>query len=229
VLDESLSAADVQAVPTTQSADVAVEVDPGVKKPREAPLAKPPAPAPPVLEPQPTQAPPAAKTVVPEIVPEVVAGRGNPKELANENGQGSTFALQNLNPQNWPLLLEQLGLHGIVYNIASHCELRSCAGSALEFILDENNASLFNDKHSSRISLVLENYFDTKLSVTVECGEPLAETPAMHKTRLTAERQGEAVNAIENDTQLQQLIERFDGELVRSSIAPIDSGLNHRT
>ena len=220
VLDESLSAADVQAVQTTQSVDVAVEVDPGAKKPREAPLAKPP--APPVFKPEPKPAPkpPVAKAVAPEPV----AVRAKPKEIASGNGQGGTFALQSLSPQSWPVLLEQLGLHGIVYNIASHCELRNCAGTALEFILDENNASLFNDKHSSRISLVLENYFDTKLSVTVECGAPQAETPAMQKTRLTAERQGEAVNAIESDAQLQQLIERFDGELVRSSIAPIDPG-----
>ncbi len=219
VLDESLSAADVQVVQTTQSADVAVEVDSGVKKPREAPLAKLPASALPVSEPEPPKLP-ALETVTPETVPV----RAKPQETAIEKGQGSTFQLESLSPQSWPSLLEQLGLHGIIYNIASHCELRSCAGQALEFILDENNASLFNDKHRARISLVLENYFGTKLSVTVECGEPLAETPAMQKNRLTAERQGEAVNAIENDPQLQQLIERFDGELVRSSIAPIDPG-----
>jgi DNA polymerase-3 subunit gamma/tau len=220
VLDESLTAADVKAARTTQSANVAVEVDPGVKKPLEAPLARQPAPALPVSQPQPSE----KQDLVESAIAEPVAVRTKSEEKTLKEGQGGTFRLESLSPQSWPSLLEQLGLHGIVYNIASHCELRSCVGSALEFILDENNASLFNDKHRSRISLVLENYFDTKLSVTVECGEPLTETPALQKIRLTTERQGEAVNAIENDPQLQHLIERFDGELLRSSITPIDSG-----
>ncbi len=132
------------------------------------------------------------------------------------------FKLAQLSPQSWPTLLEQLGLHGIVYNIASHCELRHCSGSVLEFILDENNASLFNDNHRSRISLVLENYFNTPLSVSVECGEPQSETPSMRKLRLTEKRQREAVEAIDNDPLLQNLIDRFDGVLDRSSIAPLE-------
>jgi DNA polymerase-3 subunit gamma/tau len=136
----------------------------------------------------------------------------------------SEFALATLSPQNWPALLQQLGLHGIVYNIASHCELRSCADSTLEFILDEDNATLYNENHGSRISQVLENYFDTKLSVSVARGKTQTETPAVQKNRLTQERQRQAVDAIEQDPKLQQLIERFDGELVRSSIAPIKSG-----
>lgn len=134
----------------------------------------------------------------------------------------SEFALEQLNPGTWPLLLEQLGLHGIVYNIASHCELLRCNGSVVEFMLDANNATLFNDNHRSKISLVLENYFDTKLSVSVECGEITVETPAMHKARLVLARQQEAESAIDSDPLLQSLIERFDATLDRSSIAPLE-------
>jgi len=216
VLDESLAPGDVQLVKATESQakesqNVAQEVDPGVKKPREAPLAEQPVQALPVPEPRVASSAPESAAIIAEVADQ-------PPEVE----KGNAFQLDKLNPQNWPALLEHLGLHGIVYNIASHCELRSRSGATLEFVLDENNASLFNDKHRSRISTVLENYFDTKLSVSVECGEPRAETPAMQKIRLTAERQREAVSAIENDAQLKQLIERFDGELVHSSIAPFD-------
>jgi hypothetical protein len=40
--------------------------------------------------------------------------------------------------------------------------------------------------------------------------------------RLAAERQAEAVAAIEGDPQLQALMARFDGELDHSSILPTD-------
>ena len=51
----------------------------------------------------------------------------------------------------------------------------------------------------------------------------LAETPAARAERLRQERQSQAVAEIEADTQLQALISRFDGELDRASITPLDS------
>jgi hypothetical protein len=44
----------------------------------------------------------------------------------------------------------------------------------------------------------------------------------MRLNRLAAQRQAEAVDAIEGDPQLQALIARFDGELDHSSIHPTD-------
>ena len=230
VLDENLVPEDLKLAPSIESQSVALEVDPAVKKSREASLA-------PTLPAKRVQASTAKPQSKPEPKPQPVAklksAPTEPIKIADSEPQvaaattevsagDKAFPLEQLRPQDWPALLEQLGLHGIVYNIASHCELRSCNDSTLAFVLDENNASLFSEKHRSRIALVLENYFETKLSVSVDSGEPLAETPAMQKTRLTAERQREAVTAIESDPILQQLIERFDGELVHSSIVPLD-------
>mgnify|MGYP001825090399 CR=1 FL=1 len=132
------------------------------------------------------------------------------------------MALSELTPATWADLLENLGLVGIVYNVASHCELRERDGSTLQFLLDTGNASLFNDSHRDKIRLALENYFGSSLSVAIEPGEVRSETPAMRKARLTQERQQEAIAAIEGDPQLQRLICRFDGELDRTSIAPTD-------
>ena len=133
-----------------------------------------------------------------------------------------SLALGELETSTWADLLETLGLHGIVYNIASHCELLSRSDSTLEFVLDERHASLFNDKHRTRIAAVLESQFGTTLTVNIERGVPQSETPAMRATRLKEERQREAVASIESDPVLQNLIERFDGQLVQSSIVPIE-------
>jgi DNA polymerase-3 subunit gamma/tau len=132
-------------------------------------------------------------------------------------------ALEALTPDNWPCLLERLGLLGIVYNIASHCELRQRSRNHLYFVLDAANSSLFNDGHGEKIRLALENYFEQPLQVSIEPGEPEQETPAMRQQRRAAERQREAVAEIESDPQLQQLIARFDGELDLASIVPTDS------
>jgi DNA polymerase-3 subunit gamma/tau len=132
-------------------------------------------------------------------------------------------ALDALTPESWPRFLEQLGLLGIVYNIASHCELQRRRGNRLSFVLDAANASLFNDGHRDKIRLALENYFGQRVEVSIDAGEPERETPAMRRERLAVERQRKAVAEIESDPQLQQLIARFDGELDPASIVPTDS------
>jgi DNA polymerase-3 subunit gamma/tau len=198
VIDESLAPEDLQAlVQPVPDQSAAGEVGAPVKKSPEVS---------------------AAARDAPDVShsPAVVA------EAAHTTTEGST-ALDALAPANWTALLEQLGLVGIVYNIASHCELRTRQDNALEFVLDEANASLFNDGHVDKIRLALQNYFDTQLSVSITPGELQGETPAMHRARLSHERQLEAVAEIEGDQRLQALIARFDGELDRSSIAPLDS------
>tara|TARA_R110002124_G_scaffold187402_2_gene354721 strand:+ start:180 stop:599 length:420 start_codon:yes stop_codon:yes gene_type:complete len=123
----------------------------------------------------------------------------------------------------WPDLLARLGLAGMVLSIASHCALEQQQGSEFRFVLDDNQLGLFNPGHAERIRLALQNYFDTPVSVSIEPGRPTGETPAMRLAREREERQREAEAAIENDVRVQQLIQRFDGELDRGSITPLDS------
>jgi DNA polymerase-3 subunit gamma/tau len=139
----------------------------------------------------------------------------------NDSREG--VAGPELEPRNWPDLLERLGLAGIVYNIASHCELRASRGDRLRFVLDREHGSLFNDSHSDKLRLALESHFGREMPLSITPGEIEGETPAMRRARLASERQREAVAEIEGDQRLQALIARFDGELDRASIAPLDS------
>ena len=172
--------------------------------------------------------PAAAVTDEQETQTTLESARPVTEAAAQEVGQSakkpvSAGALDALTPESWPGLLEQLGLLGIVYNIASHCELQQRLENRLFFILDTDNSSLFNDSHQEKIRLALENYFGEALEVAIEPGQPRSETPAMRNERLAAERQQAAVTEIESDPQLQTLIARFDGELDRASIVPTDS------
>jgi DNA polymerase-3 subunit gamma/tau len=221
VLDESLTPDDIQPVRVTQQDNVALEVDSPVKKPREAPSIAPVVVAEKaVLEPLTADAaPPSVEVVAPELA--TAKNQSQPAKVLETDG--ASQRLEQLDPSTWADLLETLGLRGIVYNIASHCELLSRSGSTLEFVLDERHASLFNDKHRARIAAVLENYFQETLTVNIDLGAPHRETPAMRAVRLKEERQREAVASIEGDPVLAQLIERFDGQLVESSIRPIET------
>jgi len=137
--------------------------------------------------------------------------------------QGQAAQLDSLTPHTWADSLHAAGLVGIVYTIASNCELRAREGNELTLVLDPDNAALFNDSHVTKIRLALENYFGQSLQVSIAPGELQRETPAMVAHRRKGERQQEAEQSIYSDAMLQQLIDRFDGTVDPASITPIDS------
>lgn len=203
VLDEALGPNDLAAaapdMPEPAPEPVVREVDAPVKKPLEAPVVQASEPTAPI--------PMVEASVVETPVVEALVVQGE---------------LSSLTSATWNDTLAELGLVGIVYNIASNCELRSRQDSTLEFVLDESSSNLFNEGHVGKIRMALENYFGGALQVAIRPGALLGETPAKTRTRLNAERQSEAVAEIEGDPVLQQLIERFDGELDRDSIVPVE-------
>jgi DNA polymerase-3 subunit gamma/tau len=226
VVDEGLSPGDLVPVAPTAVQTVAREVDNPAKKPRRAPAARQPAAAPVTsaeprhlpstnseIEQPKLELPPAAKV---EPAPEASVVQ-DCAVVADQFGN-----IEELVQGNWHQLLEQLGLGGIVYTIAINCVLRSRDGNSLQFLLDKANAALFNKGHVQQIRSALEKHFGHSLTVEIEPGEVQGETPAQRQTRLRMERQQAAVATIEADPLLQKLIARFDGELDRASITPVD-------
>ncbi|CAA0118585.1 DNA polymerase III subunit tau [Halioglobus japonicus] len=171
--------------------------------------------------PLPTAAVPAAQAPAAQVHA-TLSSVAEPGESESAEEVADALSLDELTPENWWQLLEQLGLRGMMLNIASHCELQRRQDNDLAFVLDSGHAALFNDTHSDKLRLALQNYFGFALTVSVELGQPSGETPAMRLNRLAEERQAEAVVAIETDPQLQALIARFDAELDHSSIQPTD-------
>ncbi len=227
VIDPSIGPQDLREVPSPAPADTAAgEVGaPGKKSPEAgagpATIA---ATAGTITSESPASTPSSTSTSVSSAPAPATADLERPLHSTTATAGGDQLlALDSLSQTQWPQLLDGLGLLGIVQSIASHCELRSVRNRALEFILDEDHSSLFNPGHIDKIRLALENYFGGELSVSIVPGVTQGETPAQRDERLRQERLQQAVDAIESDTQLQSLIARFDGELDRSSITPLDS------
>jgi len=84
---------------------------------------------------------PVKKSVEP---PDLNPERSRRASTHYPDGPGS-FNLADLEPESWCRLLALLGLRGMIFNIASHCELRRREGSDLEFVLDEAHSTLLND------------------------------------------------------------------------------------
>jgi DNA polymerase-3 subunit gamma/tau len=210
---------------TSPAAPVAVASAPVAATPAASPE-MPLAPVVPVVEAQqaepnipPGEKPvPAAEAAVAASFPET-AGAGS--ETTAGAGSSTTTPIVPFEPGRWAELLEQLGLSGILYNVASHCELRRVDGDKAYLVLDESNGSLYSENHCERIADAINLKLGREVSVFIEVGVPEYETPAAKLQRLLDERLAKAVSSIEADPRVQLLIDQFEGELDRGSIAPI--------
>ena len=192
----------------------------------------------PPVQPEPTPVtapaadPLAPREVPPEPVPvatgidsgeNVDTAHAPPAEAPSPEAPPAETAIDKvgLEPARWAELLDQLPLGGLVYNVASHCELRQVDGDKAYLVLDEENASLYNDSHAGRIGAALGDYLGRPVSVAIEVGLPRFETPARRARRLLDERQAQALAAIEADPGVKLLLERFEGTIDRESVTPI--------
>jgi DNA polymerase-3 subunit gamma/tau len=115
---------------------------------------------------------------------------------------------------------EQLGFGGVVGNIASHCVLQRIDGDRLFLLLDEANATLFNEAYTARIEAHLSVTLKAPLTVNITVGPMAEETPSTRKQRLITERRQQAVISLQNDPNVQTLINEFDATLELDSVQP---------
>ena len=115
--------------------------------------------------------------------------------------------------ERWYALVDQLSLGGVAKMIAEHSVPISLGESEITLLLNREHDTLLNDAQVKNLQRGLSDLLSSDLSVSVEVGEPGAETPAQRKVRLRAERQAEAEAAMREDETVQSLLADFDGKL----------------
>ncbi|HEY9036402.1 MAG TPA: DNA polymerase III subunit gamma/tau [Pseudomonadales bacterium] len=128
---------------------------------------------------------------------------------------------------NWRQLLESIELTGLARRVAAHCELRAIHGQRYEFVLDDQNAQLFQPAHQEQIAQVLSAHLGQSITVVIALGTPQTETPAQARQREQQALCEEARQSLEDDPQLHALKERFGATLDLASIQPLDQRTLH--
>ena len=120
----------------------------------------------------------------------------------------------------WAEVVAQLGLAGLLRELANNTTLESHADGAVTLTLDESRAKLFSKEREEDLRLALEKYYGPPLRLKVNLGRPAVETPAKEKSRLQDERQQAAVQAIVEDPNVRALQEKFGARVNPASIRP---------
>jgi DNA polymerase-3 subunit gamma/tau len=120
----------------------------------------------------------------------------------------------------WSDVVAQLGLAGLLRELANNTTLESHSGGTMTLTLEETHAKLLNKEREEELRQALEKYYGAPMHLKMNLGRPSVETPAKERSRLQEERQQAAVQAIVEDPNVRALQEKFGARVNPASIRP---------
>ncbi|MGI9251117.1 MAG: DNA polymerase III subunit gamma/tau [Pseudohongiellaceae bacterium] len=126
--------------------------------------------------------------------------------------------LSELNSVAWAELAPKLPASGLIANILANCNLLQVADKTVHLLLDETNSAAYKDELIPRLEAALSEFYEEPISVEITIGAITEETPAHYTRRRKAENRAELVDDFSQDNNVQQLVQRFSGTLVKDSI-----------
>ncbi|MFL1405278.1 DNA polymerase III subunit gamma/tau [Marinobacter sp. M1N3S26] len=162
------------------------------------------------------EAEPTPAMAEPETAPEPVAPAPEPQApVPSEPAE-----LLNAEGFVWSRDFRQLGIVGMPGNLASQA---SCERDGDRFLLtmDEGHYRLLTDRHREKILEGLRGAFGDGVTLEVVQGDAGDQTPIGWETREKVRRQQQAEQAIDQDPNVNAIVERFEGRVVKESIRPL--------
>lgn len=123
-------------------------------------------------------------------------------------------------PDDWPFIIEELQLDGLVHQLAICCALEQYENN--EFRLTMTPGTMCTDRMKQQLEQVLRKKYgsELRLLITEKMIDGL-ETPRAKQSREEQQRLEEARQVIESDPDIQRLCEAFDATIIEESIMPV--------
>jgi DNA polymerase-3 subunit gamma/tau len=123
---------------------------------------------------------------------------------------------------DWRELVAQLKVGGMARMLAQHCELVDVSQDRIELRVPEVHRHLLDKPYRDKLQGALEEHFGRRLRVEIVAGEVSGMTPAEQEEREREARMRDAVQAIDRDPFVRDLVETFDARVVDGSVRPVD-------
>ncbi len=122
---------------------------------------------------------------------------------------------------DWHAIVGQLGLAALPKELALNCELRQWQDGTCILRLPPERRHLQMKSSQDKLHQALEEYAGKHVNLRIELAEVESATPAAVAQREREVLQEKAVDAIQGDPFVRDVIEMFDASLVESTIKPI--------
>lgn len=125
----------------------------------------------------------------------------------------------NLNAENWPEVIKSLNIGGMTQMLANQCSIANLTDSILELRVSEKHKTLCNPKQQQILSEALKNYLgNNSLTINFSIGSHIQAPPQEQQNQKKAEKQQAAVEKLNKDPNIQQLINMFDADISETVI-----------
>ncbi len=104
--------------------------------------------------------------------------------------------------------------------LADNCEFRSLEGDRLELAVPEAHKHLLEKVYTDKLQAALAEYFGRKLRLRISTGGT-GNTPAEIENQERQAKLAKAIESIDTDPFVRELVENFDAQVKDSSIKPI--------
>jgi DNA polymerase-3 subunit gamma/tau len=146
------------------------------------------------------------------------AAAAGPTAALEATVKGAASAEQEL--ADWRTLVGRIKVGGMARMLADNCEFRSLDGDRLELAVPEAHKHLLEKVYTDKLQAALADYFGRKLRLRISTGGT-GNTPAEIENQERQAKLAKAIESIDTDPFVRDLVENFDARVKDSSIKPI--------
>lgn len=152
-----------------------------------------------------------AAAIMPKSAPAPAAPASAPAAVPTPHGATN----------DWHTLSAQLNLGGMVRSLAQHCELVEIGTEAVTLRLPPAHKYLLSKAHQDKLQTELQKHFGRPVRLNIVLADTASETPVERSRVVQRERQERAIEAIEKDNFVRDVVDMFDATINEASIKPI--------
>lgn len=127
---------------------------------------------------------------------------------------------------NWSETLAKLQLSGVTQAIAANCTQTHFENDRLTLAIASKHAAMLNQRHHDRIQEALTQFLGKPIKLEIKVTTDEVASPAKAEAEVKQVRQEHATQAIQNDTQVKNIMNIFDATLDMDSIKALDTGMD---
>ena len=121
---------------------------------------------------------------------------------------------------DWPKLANQLKVSGVAKQLAQQSELRGYDDESMELGLAFSAKHLADKTYQDKLRGALQEHFGRPVALKLVIGEISGNTAAVQAQNERQARQGKALEAIQGDAFVRDLMDTFDATIVSDSVKP---------
>ncbi len=121
---------------------------------------------------------------------------------------------------DWPKLANQLKVSGVARQLAQQSEMRGFDGESMELGLAYSAKHLAERIYQDKLRTALHEHFGRAIALKIVIGEISGNTAAVQAQTERQARQGKALEAIQGDAFVRDLMDTFDATIVGDTVKP---------